>query len=421
MKAVSIVLFAVMFGCAIVKTVAAAPAATFEEKVLWSFGSGTDGQEPATALIDVNSTFYATTGGGGVYGDGTAFALDPNTGAEKVLYSFCIRGEYCLDGAFPSGGLIDVKGKLYGTTLYGGANWQGGGGTVFSLDPNTGKEKVLYSFCQEQNCADGRNPVASLSDVKGMLYGTTQGGGAAGAGTAFVLDTKKGTETVLYSFCKRGNCADGFNPIGMIDVNGTLYGTTIQGGSYKCGDGQGCGTVFSLDPNSGAETVLHSFGNGTDGGYPGAGLTAVNGMLNGTTSGGGISGCGGPGCGTVFSIDPATGAEQVIYSFCSQQNCADGANPNATLIDVLGTLYGTTDTGGGTGCDGAGCGTVSSMDLATGAEAVRYSFNGSPSDGQGPNGVIDVNGSLYGTTDTGGTYGDGTVFVLEKTHSIAHP
>jgi hypothetical protein len=50
-----------------------------------------------------------------------------------------------------------------------------------------GKEKVIYSFCGQQNCTDGEYPEAGLIDVKGTLYGTTQGGGARASGTAFAL------------------------------------------------------------------------------------------------------------------------------------------------------------------------------------------------------------------------------------------
>src|SRR5262249_49176340 len=155
-------------------------------KVLWSFGGGTDGRYPASAVLNVNGTLYGTTRGGGVYDDGTAFALDPAAGTEKVLYAFCLKGEYCLDGMQPWGGLISLKGKLYGTTEVGGEACLGewGCGTVFSLDPVAGKEKVVYSF---KGGSDGRTPIATLIDVNGTLYGTTDTGGPSDYGTAFAL------------------------------------------------------------------------------------------------------------------------------------------------------------------------------------------------------------------------------------------
>ena len=90
--------------------------------------------------------------------------------------------------------------------------------------------------------------------------------------------------------------ADGGNPnASLLEVNGTLYGTTAFGGS------NGLRTVFSSS-TSGGEQVLHSFG-GSDGATPQAGLIDVNGILRGTTLYGGFgSGCGGKGCGTVFAL-----------------------------------------------------------------------------------------------------------------------
>jgi uncharacterized repeat protein (TIGR03803 family) len=119
---------------------------------------------------------------------------------------------------------------------------------VFALDPNSGVETALYSFCSQQKCSDGSGPVASLVDAKGTLYGTTFHGGSRGCehqgcGTAFALDLDTGAETVLHSFCPRTNCPDGALPqAGLIDVNGTLYGTTLFGGA------NGGGTVFALKP-----------------------------------------------------------------------------------------------------------------------------------------------------------------------------
>jgi uncharacterized repeat protein (TIGR03803 family) len=191
MRAVSVAVFAGMLGSAFVIPAPAARAVSFTEKVLWSFGSGTDGTNPHAGLIDVSGTLYGTTAfGGGTgcdgYGCGTVFSIDPDTGAETPVYSFCSRKD-CRDGDYPYAGLIDVRGALYGTTSSGGTSTgcDGSGcGTVFSIDPSTGAEAVLYSFF---GGTDGANPNASLIDVKGTLYGTTYNGGAYGYGTVFSL------------------------------------------------------------------------------------------------------------------------------------------------------------------------------------------------------------------------------------------
>jgi uncharacterized repeat protein (TIGR03803 family) len=209
--------------------------------------------------------------------------------------------------------------------------------------------------------------------------------GCACVQPASATHAAKFKEKVLYSFCSQTNCTDGAEPGGLIDVQGVLYGTTFGGGTGDCPGLDGCGTVFSLDPSTGAETVLYAFTGGTDGDVPLSGLIDVNGILYGTTEFGGNqnSDCGNGSCGTVFAFDLTTGEETVLYSFCSEQNCADGSNPHSGLIDVNGTLYGTTMYGGVNGmarqggeleCSGSNCGTVFSLDPSTGTEAVVYSF-----------------------------------------------
>src|ERR1035438_3767949 len=160
----------------------------------------------------------------------------------------------------------------------------------------TAQETVLHSF--NSNRVDGTTPVASLVlDAAGNLYGTTENGGTYNQGTAFELSPTVGggwTETVLHSF---GNGTDGANPYAVnliFDAAGNLYGTTDQGGIY------GYGTVFDLSPSQGGgwtETVLYSFGNGTDAKAPLGGLIFDSaGNLYGTTLAGGIHPCGGSGC-----------------------------------------------------------------------------------------------------------------------------
>jgi len=274
-----------------------------------------------------------------------------------------------------------------------------------AADAAGSKEKILYSFCSQQNCADGRWAYSSLLDENGTLYGTTANGGSGadgtcggnGCGTVFSLDPGTRTEKVLYSFCSQTACADGASPNALLAVNGILYGTTAIGGGTGC-NGRGCGTVFSLDPTTGTETVLYSFAGGSDGVEPAAGLIAANGIFYGTTSAGGGTGCGGSGCGTVFSLDPGTSAEKVLYSFAGG---TDGQEPLAALLNVKGTLYGTTAYGGANSQ-----GTVFAVNRKTGSEKVLYSFcsQNSCADGETPVApLIDVKGVLYGTTQGGGT------------------
>lgn len=403
MKAAIAVLSACWIGYAIIGPVCAVEGAKAKENAVYSFGSTAgDGVNPEASLIEVKGTFYGTTYGGGTHGFGTVFALDQKTGAEKVLYSFCAQ-QNCADGSRPLASLTEAKGMLFGTTYEGGtANF----GTVFVLNPTTGTETVLHSFCSEQNCVDGQFPASGLLDVKGTLYGTAENGGTYGSGVAFGISPDTGAEKVVYSF--GSNDTDGANPAAsLIDANGTFYGTTAYGGA------NGYGTVFALDRKTGAESVLYSFcaqQNCSDGKQPYASLIDVNGTLFGTTQIGGTYGFG-----TVFSLDMSTGVETTIYSFCSQQSCTDGANPKAGLIYLNGSLLGTTSYGGIHG--DIYYGVVFAVVPSTGAEKVVYPFCSIENcmDGEEPlAGLTNVKGTLYGTTSQGGDYGEGIVFALKK-------
>jgi len=320
---------------------------------------------------------------------------------ETVLYSFCSMTN-CSDGVGPQADLIaDSNGNLYGTTVGGGGF---GFGTVFELSPpatagGPWTETVLYSF---SGPPDGVAPVGTLvADSSGNLYGTTyNGGGYRGgptAGVAFML-AATGKESVLYTFCSQPLCSDGGNPTGLIDSNGNLYGTTQNGGAL------GHGVVFQLSPY----TVLYRFCTQgfpcTDGATPSRGrLLADGGNLYGTTLYGGASGAG-----TIFKLTPG-GKETVLYSFCSQPNCSDGAQPVAGLIaDSAGNLYGTTGDGGA-----SGAGVVFEV-MPDGTETVLYSFCSMTncSDGAAPftSLIADGKGNLYGTTSGGGASNNGVVF-----------
>jgi uncharacterized repeat protein (TIGR03803 family) len=376
-------------------------------KSLYKFTGGADGGKPVgTNLIEIQGALYGSTSSGGANGVGTIFKIT-SAGKETVVYSF--KGG--TDGSGPRGGLIDVNGTLYGTTRYGGASGSGCGGsgcgTIFSAS-TTGTESVLHSFGIASN--DGLNPYVGLIDVKGTLYGTTligggSGCGGAGCGTVYKVTTS-GKEGVLYSFA---GGSDGETPnASLIAVNGTLYGTTEiggGGGGSTCTNSsgpEGCGTVFSVS-TSGKEHILYSFTGATDGAFPLAGVTAVNGTLYGTAASCGASGCASGGFGTVFSVS-TSGKFHALYAFKGPP--ADGAVSYAHLIDINGVLYGATNEGGGSSkCSLSGltgCGTVFSVSTS-GTEHMLYSFKGGKDGALPQTGLTDFKGTLYGTTIFGGT------------------
>jgi uncharacterized repeat protein (TIGR03803 family) len=273
-------------------------------------------------------------------------------------------------------------------------------------------EKKLHNF---GNGTDGSGPEAGLIfDTAGNLYGTTAFGGNYGNGTVFEMTPNQSggwTEKTLHSF---GNGTGGARPYaGLIfDTAGNLYGTTYYGGDHDAG------TVFELTPNGRggwAEKTLHNFGNGTDGAYPaGVLIFDQNGNLYGTTDQGGDYPCyGGLTCGTVFEVTPnGSGGwtEKKLHNFNKN---GDGFYPGGGLIfDKNGNLYGTTFAGGD-----HNYGTVFEL-TPNGSggwtEKKLHNFNPTGKDGTDPGDtlIIDAAGNLYGTTFYGGDYNWGTVFEL---------
>jgi uncharacterized repeat protein (TIGR03803 family) len=253
-------------------------------------------------LIDSQGNLYGTTGldhgGAGLVFE---LSLQPNgTWTEATLHAFIGKP----DGAIPSGALVmDQQGNLYGMTQAGGTgSCAGGCGLVYELTPgSTGwTESILYSFPGGRG--RGRNPSTGLTlDDAGALYGTTWRGGDE-YGVLFKLAQAKGQnwqEDVLYQFF---GGIDGWSPVGRIvtTMPGILFGAAYLGGSNSIG------TVFEVHPGPGAkEKTLHAFAGGADGKLPMGGVTSDgDGTLYGTTSQGGNSGCNGNGCGTVYQLKP---------------------------------------------------------------------------------------------------------------------
>lgn len=389
---------------------ASARAASFD--VVYMFKGGTDGASPVGGvIIDRLGNIYGATqegGNGGCNGPGcgTIYKITPG-GAEAVLYAFTGGS----DGSNPTNVLLlSGEGDLYGTATDGGQEgciYDEGCGTAFKLSPS-GTFSLLHSFAGR---TDGSNPGSGLFKAgKSAFYGVTvEGGGTGcysgyGCGTVYRL-SRGGTETVLHSF---GDGTNGANPYGQLiaDTAGNLYETAAGGGEQNCPGG--CGTLFKLSP-SGRETVLYTFTGGADGSIPGGGLTMdTAGNLYGAAEEGGQSqdcyevyG----GCGTLFKLAP-DGTLTVLYVFTGGN---DGASPNGPLIrDSKGSLYGTAYFGGA-----SGRGTIFKL-APDGTFNLLHTFNGA--DGWFPLAGLSEgrDGYLYGTTQHGGAHDDGVVFRIMK-------
>jgi uncharacterized repeat protein (TIGR03803 family) len=347
---------------------------------------------------------------------------------EKILYSFQNRNAEPQ----PFAGLItDTHGNLYGTSAgFEGLPCPQPCGSVFELSPSTEKGdrwsfSVLYAFSGGK---DGGIPHGNvIFGPDGNLYGTgIRGGAFANGGTGGVVfqlkppptPHKRWTERVIHSF---GRASDGSNPQGGVtfDAKGNLYGTTMFGGLY------GGGTVFKLSPPSRrdaawGETVLHSFGSGSDGFYPQAALAADHaGNLFGTTKyGGNTSFYCQSGCGIVFEVSHCAQSDASAYSIILEFNgTTDGATPEDPLIfDERGNLYGTT-LEGATQLGSGGTAFQLTLPATHGSrwtETVLYRFPRYQYDaGYSSAGLLlDGAGNLYGTSQSGGRYYEGTAFKL---------
>lgn len=388
------------------------PAKPGEFKAIYQF-DGPSGSMPQSDLLNLGGIFYGTTASGGKpsCNCGTIFSVTPS-GDVRVLYKF--QGP--PDAAQPQAGLTQVHGTLYGTTARGGFNARcpGGCGTVFATTLS-GDERVIHRFsgvdynyfcCTFAAATEGYDPVAPLTDVNGVLYGTTLYGGSGycqhvggdnTCGTIYRVTTD-GTLATLYSFSGVG----GYPTVGLTSLNGTLYGTSQNGGiNGECL--LGCGMVFSITKNAEFSPVFEFGNDNNSGAHPLTAVIAFGGMLYGTTDAFGEPG----GAGVLFSVT-TSGSLFTLHHFGSG---TDGVRARARLLAVNGDLYGTTSAGGR-----YGRGTIFKVALAhagagrSGADTILHDFTGGL-DGAAPlAGLTYLNGSLYGTASAGGKHNYGTIF-----------
>lgn len=324
----------------------------------------------------------------------------------SVIYAYAGNG----GSAHAIAGLtLDRGGNLYGTTAWGGDYTPG---TVYKLE-RSGSGFVYNELFYVGNGAKGDFPWdAPTIGPNGSLYVTMNGGGTGGHGTVLNVqppaDICRSTScpwnaTDLYNFT---DGSDGGNPqSGVIfDSHGNIYGAVVNGGS-------GYGTVYEMTPSGSGWSyqVIYSFTGGGDGSNPDSPLIFDSaGNLYGEAMSGGLPGCQGFGCGTIFKLSPSGPGwtETTIYSF---QDGSDGAEPSGGLIaDSAGNLYGATP-----GSDSNPGGTVFELTPSGG----NWTFNliyDLPGAGPGPTGGVarDSAGNLYGATWGDGAYGYGNVFKL---------
>ena len=374
--------------------------------VLHSFSGGIDGAAPYAGLaIDRAGNLYGTTSAW-VVGSGTVFKLSKRNGAWIFSSLYVFSGG--ADGRNPNTRVVfGPDGALYGTTLQGGQSW----GTVFKLQPPASvcrtvscpwTEIVLYSFGLGGS-PDGLYPNGEITfDQVGNLYGVTQQGGETDYGTVYELTPSHGTYThnILYSFNQNNNEV---YPDGLLsfDASGNLYG--IAGGIL--GEDS---NIYELTPSGSGwiETkVFNQYTNQT-GAYPSGGVILdSSGNVYGTNYLGGAQNGG-----VVFKLSPSGSGWTISVLNALPGEPQGGGGPGSFLfMDSQGDIFGTTVT------SPSGNGSVFKLKFQNGTWVYSslHNFTGG-ADGSAPysNVVSDSEGNLYGTTTSGGAFGNGVVWEI---------
>ena len=400
-------------------------------QVLYSFSSnGFYG--PSSQLIVVGSEMYGVSVPGGTNDSGIVYAMNLNGSNFQILHSFTDRAG---DGEYPGSNLILTGSTLYGTTVYGGAD---GDGTVFSIKTDGSNYQVLHSL----STSEGDGVYASVTAVGSTLYGLGSGGGTLGGGTLFSLSTDGSDFQVEHNFFSDGSqpraalVADGSTLFGTtsngINGNGptlfavdddgtnprvlhtfsssqgtTSVGTLILIGQTLYGEAAGSlsgsnGFVFSINTDGSNFQILYWFTGGSQGQYGASGLTLVGSTLYGTAGGGGNM------ANVVFSLNLDGSGFKTLHQFPTSFSLVPSGSITAELTLAGSTIIGTTNSGGSNG-DGE----IFSMNLDGSNFRVLHPFSGGANDGSSAMGGVTLVGStLMGTTTGGGTDNDGTIYSL---------
>jgi len=331
----------------------------------------------------------------------SATALHAQTFTQLYTYSINSGG---YSGILPAGLMSQGQdGNLYGTIQNNGTS---NFGTAFNMT-TAGKPSAFYDFCFLKGCLDGSTPNGGLTlGTDGSLYGTTVIGGTHNAGTVFRV-TPSGKLTTLWSFTATGTDeAAPWNPV-FEGQDRNFYGTApgVYQGNY--------GVLYKVTPKR-KLTVLHSF-TFKDGDDPNLPTQGTDGNFYGTTLYGDPATCPGyrAGCGVVYKVTPA-GKLSVLWSFKGGlNNPPDGATPVGVLTQGYdGNFYGTTFYGGTSANCSAYCGTVFKVS-PSGVYKLLHSFTGDPDGAYPDTGLtLGTDGNLYGTTQRGGKSNAGAIFQI---------
>lgn len=334
------------------------------------------------AQSSLDNKFYGLTFNGGAIGSGTMVVARYN-GIQKKL-DFNSPG---LNGGAPISTLFQASNhRIYGTSELGGTN---NTGVIFEFHPTTNSITILGNF----NLVNGSKPKGGLVEhSNGKIYGTTYEGGVNNGGTIFELDTATNNLVSVFNL----SSSTGTKPSGipLLANNGNIFITTQSEGPL------GAGTLLEFNPINQIIQNRHSFSSaGGDGTFPKGGpIQAANGNIYGMTSFGGAFNLG-----TIYRYKIVDNSYVIMASF---NGAVTGANPDLSILnDINGVLYGVTPSGGS-----SNLGAVISYNYTT-ANLNAKSFTLSFSEGNQPMQLkASNNGKLYGTSISGGSFNQGTLF-----------
>ncbi len=377
-------------------------------------------------LVEVNGILFGTCANGGLYNSGTIFMYDIQTSSFNKLFDF----DNVNNGQYPLNGMVYANGKLYGTTVTGGAFVKG---VLFEFDPitNTFSKKIDLNASGLSNptrelmvASNGKIYGVSASNVglifeynplndslnilfnnfpiftypngplceisPGIFVGMTSSSGSAD-GAIYQFDLNTNSYSVISNF----NKMNGSQPAGCNfskTSSGKFIGTATKGGQFQGG------VIIELDTIAQTASTLYDFDNTPNGSHPVSSfILGGDNYLYSMTSRGGMSDSG-----VIFRINPLTNNYEVVHHF----DGVNGSVPHGSLLLATNMkMYGMTTYGGA-----VDRGVIFEFNPGTFAFNRLFDF-GFNTNGFCPYGnLAEYNGSLYGMTTSGGLNGYGVIF-----------
>ena len=334
-------------------------------------------ETPGSSLVEINGKLWGTSQTGGSFSRGSIFYVDPDGTNLTKVHDFDET-----NGRTPRGDLIAAGGKLWGTTNSGGSDNYG---IIFSIDSDGSNFTVVHEF----NGTNGQSPGDNLILSNEKLWGMTSFGGISSRGIIFTIDTDGTNFTKVHDF----DNTNGSGPQGhLAESGGKLWGVTFSGGS------QGRGVIFSIDTDGTNFTKHHDFTN-TDGSNPRGSIMASGDKLFGLVTNGGL------GHGVIYSINNDGTNFTKIHDFDN----TNGKGPYGNLIESNGLLWGMARNGGA-----EGRGVIFSINPDGTEFTNHFDFQNDGVNGWSPEGDLVVsNGKFVGMTADEGFHGEGILFTLD--------